>query len=106
MVTAVFYAYARIFTRLLRVPSRSKQERASLDAEVSTLREAHRSQQRALEDAATERTSLVHRIEELQQRVNRLSAERETSEKKYLKQVLSTQELHLHHLHLHLLPFD
>lgn len=66
---------------------RSKQERASLDAEVSNLREAHRSEQRALEDAATERTSLLRRVEELQQRVNRLSAEREASEKKFTKQV-------------------
>ena len=72
------------------MPRRSKQEHASLDAELSNLREAHRSQQRALEDAATERTSLLRRIEELQQRVNRLAAERETSEKKYLKQVHSS----------------
>lgn len=56
---------------------------------MSTLREAHRSQQHALEDAATERTSLLRRIEELQQRVNRLAAEREVAEKKYMKQVLS-----------------
>lgn len=71
---------------------RSKQERASLDAEVSNLREAHRSEQRALEDAATERTSLLRRVEELQQRVNRLSAERETSEKKFTKQVQCSLE--------------